>query len=915
MKLPFQLRKRETVEQAEALYLEGQDVAALLRLCEQLDGETWPRIYALSTGFLVQPKRLPPRFFPGAIRLRRLAENLYLPIDADLSPALLNDEAKELTLQRGLIFLPGGRILVFSTGQALTPTAVLTACRVARRSWSSLPERPFRADRIQEILIDQPSSMADQVLDPGCEGIGSEEPGVDQSSGASRMLGGVGQGMIWLGQTLGLKGLSTLGASWIRSAMSLTPKLSEALLMKQETALRNLLREFKEGNVDRALKQALPLSGGSERGAQAHTAAELPLSDLRYSLKDLLGAGGGEARYWVGGFDVQRELAKEYRKAAEEATRRGDYRRAAFIYGRLLQDYALAAGALMQGGLAHDAAILYLEKLNDLIAAARAFETAGEFDQALQLYRRRSEYVQAGDLLSRLGEQEAALQEYLNAAEAFAEAPGGHLRAGELLLKKAFQSDLARRFFQQGWALRPKANAVPCAIELARIDVENGHVNRLFDLLHEAELYFESAGTEREAVLLLQELAILAGQPALSTHRDEIRDRVLMSLTAKLGQQSRSNSLSIETVHQYLGKPWVSNLAFLRDAEFAVKAQVYSTRNAFSGPNSSKTRSKPNRIQIGSGNITAFAFALEAEELYLGFGGGEVFRFQPSTCVVERVAVYPIPVSSLAVDPKARALAVLWAEEKPRRVLAAYERLPDGTFRMTEGRSESGRERPWLSPIHFQIDELIVLEWDGGRFQLLRGPGLLPSVLPPNLDALENLSLLHCIPDFSNSSRSLLLAFSENKIWGIGDLESGLVSIRPLSWLPRLPEGNPLASPPFSCWNSAKNRLEIAGIGLSGTIYRSVFEWCGPVLDLVMTNRSAADEVYLASTLLRPGLVAGVTSQSVHWLRAISNRFSHLSTTEVSIPSAIACAVSRRTGELIVVSQEGWIERVNLPSH
>lgn len=52
----------------------------------------------------------------------------------------------------------------------------------------------------------------------------------------------------------------------------------------------------------------------------------------------------------------------EYRKAASEAAKMGDHRRAAFIYGKLLGDYREAAAALMAGGLYHDAAQLYLLK-------------------------------------------------------------------------------------------------------------------------------------------------------------------------------------------------------------------------------------------------------------------------------------------------------------------------------------------------------------------------------------------------------------------------------------------------------------------------------------------------------------------------------------------------------------------------
>ena len=61
-------------------------------------------------------------------------------------------------------------------------------------------------------------------------------------------------------------------------------------------------------------------------------------------------------------------------KAAELAILRGDYRRAALIYGRLLRDYRAAANVLSRGGLHRDAAILLLTRLDDPRGAARAFE-------------------------------------------------------------------------------------------------------------------------------------------------------------------------------------------------------------------------------------------------------------------------------------------------------------------------------------------------------------------------------------------------------------------------------------------------------------------------------------------------------------------------------------------------------------
>ena len=75
--------------------------------------------------------------------------------------------------------------------------------------------------------------------------------------------------------------------------------------------------------------------------------------------------------------DLVEVLAQEYRKAARHHAEQGDFRRAAYIYGFLLRDDRKAAGVLQRGGLHHDAAMLYLMKLNDVAAAAQAFEAEG----------------------------------------------------------------------------------------------------------------------------------------------------------------------------------------------------------------------------------------------------------------------------------------------------------------------------------------------------------------------------------------------------------------------------------------------------------------------------------------------------------------------------------------------------------
>jgi hypothetical protein len=85
---------------------------------------------------------------------------------------------------------------------------------------------------------------------------------------------------------------------------------------------------------------------------------------------------------------VQQELIAEYRRAAQAAVQRGDPRRAV-IYARLLHDFRSAASVLERGGLFHDAALLYLEKVGD-VRGGESVRVGREIDRAVQLYRRKA---------------------------------------------------------------------------------------------------------------------------------------------------------------------------------------------------------------------------------------------------------------------------------------------------------------------------------------------------------------------------------------------------------------------------------------------------------------------------------------------------------------------------------------------
>src|SRR5262249_44738089 len=100
MRVPFRLRKAAATAPATGLFLPGDDTPALPALLADA-GERAPSVFGVGGGFLLRLARAEERPFPGAVRLRQLAANLFLPADADLLPDLFDDEAADLTRSRG----------------------------------------------------------------------------------------------------------------------------------------------------------------------------------------------------------------------------------------------------------------------------------------------------------------------------------------------------------------------------------------------------------------------------------------------------------------------------------------------------------------------------------------------------------------------------------------------------------------------------------------------------------------------------------------------------------------------------------------------------------------------------------------------------------------------------------------------
>ena len=359
------------------------------------------------------------------------------------------------------------------------------------------------------------------------------------------------------------------------------------------------------------------------------------------------------------------ELTREYRKAAEQAIRQGDFRRAAYIYGKLLGDDRMAAQALQRGGLHHDAAILYLKKVNDRAAAAQAFEAAGQVDRAIELYRQLGQHEAAGDLLRRIGDEAGAVAEYLSAVDrAMDVRAAGLVRGGPHPSYKVGLLEPAIDAFGRGWDRRPAANATACALELAVIHAGRGEIEPLRDLLDEADAFFRSVGSARDAEAFYNRMAVIAAAvPALAPF-------------GRRGARPRPGGPGPPPPPPGRGRMpgRAVGLGALRRA-LALAGVLRPRRAVRRGgrrPSRSATRDlagrrrparRRRRSRSAAGSVTAACQASATAELFLGFADGKVLAFRPGRNQVVPVGELAGPVAAMAADPDGQVVVALCRTE------------------------------------------------------------------------------------------------------------------------------------------------------------------------------------------------------------------------------------------------------------
>lgn len=224
----------------------------------------------------------------------------------------------------------------------------------------------------------------------------------------------------------------------------------ENLEERNKKAIDRLLDMFSK-NLDEALKYAIPLdSEGTTRGG---TEGALDLNK-RWSDFSLMGNTGLNRGPASGSVNLENEqllrLTQQYRESAERLVTQKEYRKAAFIYIKLLKEHQTAANVMESGKLYQEAAAIHLTYTKNKAAAAHCYEKGYMYNEAIDLYKEVNQYEKAGDLYLQIGKKAEAREQFGIVADGY-KTTNQYVKASLIYRNKMENPALGQDMLMQGW--------------------------------------------------------------------------------------------------------------------------------------------------------------------------------------------------------------------------------------------------------------------------------------------------------------------------------------------------------------------------------------------------------------------------------------------------------------------------------
>lgn len=424
----------------------------------------------------------------GANAFCQLAENiLFLPEHALLYPTLLSGELQKLLKNKKHILHP--EIGFYELGEALNPCDLITLPKEKAIEITSPLASAFipLTIRSYQVKNTEPEQLLRQMEAQFPEGKKFEEKPLNPLEHLKlffyRQILGSGQGSEGsvTDNSILARFLNRLGKLLSKDDVPLSEKMQADLAdleRRNEKHLDKLLAMLRD-NPTEALKYALPLDeNGSSRGG-VNGIFKISHRWLDFSLFGNSASGSGSAAF---SGDAYMKLQAEYQATARRLIAEKEYRKAAFVYMKLLKNPYEAATCLEQGELYQEAAIVYQKYCNNISKAAECYEKARMIQNAIDLYKEIGDNEKIGDLYALINNRKEALRYYKIVADNYI-SNHKYLKASFVYGKKMQDQASAQEILLQGW--RKNLDAFNCLNNyLANIDNEKAVAAEIMSLYH-----------------------------------------------------------------------------------------------------------------------------------------------------------------------------------------------------------------------------------------------------------------------------------------------------------------------------------------------------------------------------------------------------------------------------------------------
>jgi hypothetical protein len=462
--------------------------------------------------------------------------------------------------------------------------------------------------------------------------------------------------------------------------------------------------------------------------------------------------------------------------------------------------------------------------------------------------------------------------------------------------------------FAAGWALRLQGDSTACAICLAQFHTHNERVAQLLELVSEAESFLAPPGNEAAAAEFFSEIARLADRLILAAYKEDLRDRALMAIAAKMRQRVLQGTGQRNLVSSFLDRASVWPLATISDADFAVQLALRQPSHAWLRQKSHPAAILPGRVA----KVTAVCWARESGDIFFGLASGEVFCFRPERGEIIPLPPAPFPIASVATDPGGKLLVILAHNGSTSGALSSFRKAEGGFFEVVSSQVKVAAHG-WLCPDLGGKEEPIAAFWNGLQLRFLRGARLLPvaNVTLFSFDS-DPCALVFIPGNFQHDTGELaVLVFDGQRVAHFGDFPNlKLHKQVSIFWGPSIPGPNSLGYPPLSWMGNGSDTLEVAGLAKDGKLFASRFQFQNGAFIEVTTRTEYFSSPYLAVSHVRPGLLAAVSATTVDWVALTPDVPRLKARTEIAVPNAVSCFPLYRSDEILVVCTDGKVARV-----